>query len=237
MEPRNRRSGMSRCSAPAWRTWSLLWEYVFDDYDSVGSAHAHRHRVYASDTSHGEGMARIVRPPHRSFIVGSTLRSFIVRSAGCGHVVGASLLPTGVQPLLGVPARIIGESIALLDDILGSTAGEIEEIIFAGRAIGALRAWATLWSFGRLREPQAMMRAPSTGWEGVGQKGWTAGGRDEPVCAATRACISRTRWAQSKNLLQVGALRRRCSWDPRSRDFILDAFRTDAWLRRPGPLH
>lgn len=74
----------------------------------------------------------IVGPPHRSFIVGSTLRSFIVRSAGCGHVVGASLLPTGVQPLLGVPARIIGDNIALLDDILGSTAGEIEDSILAG---------------------------------------------------------------------------------------------------------
>lgn len=97
--------------------------------------------VYASDTSHGEGTARIVGPPHRSFIVGSTLRSFIVRSAGCQHVVGASLLPTGVQPLLGVPARIIGDNIALLDDILGSTAGEIEDSILAetgDRRLGSL---------------------------------------------------------------------------------------------------
>src|SRR5688500_16332549 len=32
--------------------------------------------IYASDTSHGEGSAAIVAPPHRSFVVGSTLRSF-----------------------------------------------------------------------------------------------------------------------------------------------------------------
>lgn len=87
--------------------------------------------VYASDTSHGEGTAGIVAPPHRSFVVGSTLRSFIVRSVGWRHIVGASLLPAGVQPLLGVPARLIGESIALLDDIIGSSAVEMEERILS----------------------------------------------------------------------------------------------------------
>jgi len=113
--------------------------------------------IYASDTSHGEGMARIVGPPHRSFIVGSTLRSFIVRSAGCGHVVGASLLPTGVQPLLGVPARIIGESIARLDDILGSTAGEIEATIFAGTDDRCLaRLGDALVRLAAIREPHSI---------------------------------------------------------------------------------
>jgi len=87
--------------------------------------------VYASDTSHGEGTAGIVAPPHRSFVVGSTLRSFIVRSVGWGHIVGASLLPAGVQPLLGVPARLIGERIALLDDIIGSSAVEMEDRILS----------------------------------------------------------------------------------------------------------
>jgi AraC-like DNA-binding protein len=87
--------------------------------------------VYASVTSQGEGHAGIVAPPHRSFVVGSTLRSFIVRSVGCRHVIGASLLPAGVQPLLGVPARLIGERIALLQDIIGSAAGEMEERILS----------------------------------------------------------------------------------------------------------
>jgi AraC-like DNA-binding protein len=112
--------------------------------------------IYAGDTSRGEGMARIVGPPHRSFIVGSTLRSFIVRSAGRGHVVGASLLPTGVQPLLGVPARIIGESIAPLDDILGSAAGAIEESILAGRDDRCLaRLGDALVRLDAIREPHA----------------------------------------------------------------------------------
>ncbi len=87
--------------------------------------------VYASDTSRGEGLAGIVAPPHRSFVVGSTLRSFIVRSVGWRHIVGASLLPAGVQPLLGVPARLIGESIALLDDIIGASAEELEERVLS----------------------------------------------------------------------------------------------------------
>jgi AraC-like DNA-binding protein len=87
--------------------------------------------VYASETSRGEGTAGIVAPPHRSYVVGSTLRSFIVRSVGWRHIVGASLLPAGVQPLLGVPARLIGESIALLDDIIGSSAADMEEHILS----------------------------------------------------------------------------------------------------------
>ena len=87
--------------------------------------------IYAGDTSHGAGSAGIVAPPHRSFVVGSTLRSFIVRSAGWTHIVGASLLPAGVEPLLGVPARIIGDRSALLDDVIGPSAVEIEESILS----------------------------------------------------------------------------------------------------------
>ncbi|HYC51591.1 MAG TPA: helix-turn-helix domain-containing protein [Gemmatimonadaceae bacterium] len=87
--------------------------------------------VYASDTSLGEGSAQIVAPPHRSFVVGSTLRSFFVRSSGSRHVVGASLLPAGVQALLGVPARVIGERIVLLEDIVGATAIAMEDRILS----------------------------------------------------------------------------------------------------------
>jgi AraC-like DNA-binding protein len=88
--------------------------------------------LYASETSRGEGSAALVAPPHRSFVVGSTLRSFVARSAGCRRVLGASLLPTGVQPLLGLPARVIGEAIVLLSDVIGSDAAELEERVLAG---------------------------------------------------------------------------------------------------------
>jgi len=88
--------------------------------------------VYASDTSQGEGAAGIVSPPQRSYVVGSTLRAFIVRSAGWRHVVGASILPAGVEPLLGLPARVIGESVALLSDVIGPRAVELEERVIAG---------------------------------------------------------------------------------------------------------
>ena len=90
--------------------------------------------IYASEASQGEGTAGIVGPPHRSFVVGSTLRSFIVRSAGPKRIVGASLLPAGVQPLLGVPARIIADRIMRLDDVMGSRAAEIEETILSSAA-------------------------------------------------------------------------------------------------------
>ena len=71
--------------------------------------------LYASEPSRGDGVAAIVAPPHRSYVVGSTLRAFIVRSVGWRHVIGASLRPEGVQPLLGIPAAVIGESVALLE--------------------------------------------------------------------------------------------------------------------------
>lgn len=90
--------------------------------------------IYATDTSHGEGAAEVVGPPHRSFVVGSTLRSFIVRSSGARRILGASLIPAGVQPLLGVPARIIADRIMLLDDVIGSSALEIEEYILSSAA-------------------------------------------------------------------------------------------------------
>jgi AraC-like DNA-binding protein len=108
--------------------------------------------IYASGTSQGEKSARIVAPPHRSFVVGSTLRSFIVRSAGCRHIVGASLLPAGVEPLLGVPARIIGDRIALLDDVIGSSAVEIEESILSATDHALVRVGHALVRLGRSRE-------------------------------------------------------------------------------------
>jgi AraC-like DNA-binding protein len=88
--------------------------------------------LYASETSRGEGSAALVAPPHRSFVVGSTLRSFVARSAGWRRVLGASLLPTGVEPLLGLPARVIGETIVLLADVIGSDAAELEERVLVG---------------------------------------------------------------------------------------------------------
>ena len=112
--------------------------------------------IYPSDTSHGEDSAGIVAPPHRSFVVGSTLRSFIVRSAGWSHVVGASLLPAGVQPLLGVPARIIGDRIALLDEVIGSSAVEIEESIMSATDHALVRLGDALIRLGRSRELHSM---------------------------------------------------------------------------------
>jgi AraC-like DNA-binding protein len=95
--------------------------------------------LYATETARGEGAAAIVAPPHRSFVVGSTLRSFIMQGAGWHHVVGATIRPTGVEPLLGLPAAAIGESVALLYDIVGPRAREIEDRILSGPPEGALR--------------------------------------------------------------------------------------------------
>jgi AraC-like DNA-binding protein len=95
--------------------------------------------MYVSDPSQGEGAAAIVAPPHRSYVVGSTLRSFIVRSIGWRHVIGASLRPAGVEPLLGMPAAVIGESVALLHDVIGRQADEIEDRVFSGPPATALR--------------------------------------------------------------------------------------------------
>lgn len=94
---------------------------------------------YVSDPSWGEGQAAIVAPPHRSYVVGSTLRSFMVRSVGWRHIVGVSLLPAGVEPLLGVPARVIGESVAFLRDVIGGRADEWETRVIDGPPDGALR--------------------------------------------------------------------------------------------------
>ena len=97
--------------------------------------------LYCAQTSRGEGSASIVTPPHRSFVVGSTLRSFLMRSAGWNHVLGASILPAGVEPILGLPARVIGQTIALLDDVLGARAKELEDRVLSGptnRALGRL---------------------------------------------------------------------------------------------------
>ncbi len=94
--------------------------------------------LYGSETSRGEGSAAIVAPPHRSYVVGSTLRSFIVESVGWRHVLGVSLKPEGTQPLLGIPAAVIGESVALLDDVIGAEAGVIEERVLGGPAEGSM---------------------------------------------------------------------------------------------------
>lgn len=94
--------------------------------------------IYLSDASVGEGEATLVAPPHHSFVVGSTLRSFIARSAGWRHIVGACLLPDGVPPLLGLPAREIGERISYLHDVIGSRANEIESRVIDNGSDGAL---------------------------------------------------------------------------------------------------
>ena len=97
--------------------------------------------LYCGETSRGEGSASIVAPPYRSFVVGSTLRSFIMRSCGWNHVMGVSILPAGVQPILGTPARVIGQTIALLEDLIGIRALELEERVLSGprdRALGRL---------------------------------------------------------------------------------------------------
>jgi AraC-like DNA-binding protein len=93
--------------------------------------------IYVSEPSVGEGTGALVGPPHRSYVVGSTLRSFIVRCAGWRHVVGASLRPAGALPLLGVPAAVIGEKVAFLHDIIGNKADEIEDRVVSGPTEGA----------------------------------------------------------------------------------------------------
>jgi AraC-like DNA-binding protein len=98
--------------------------------------------LYVSEPSRGDGIAAIVAPPHRSYVVGSTLRSFIVRSVGWRHVIGASLRPAGVEPLLGLPAAVIGESVALLRDVIGRQADEIEDRILSGPPATVLRRMA-----------------------------------------------------------------------------------------------
>jgi AraC-like DNA-binding protein len=87
--------------------------------------------LYASDASRGEGFAAAVAPPHRSFVVGSTLRSFMAWSVGPRRLIGASLLPCGVQPILGMPARLIGDSVVRLSDVIGAAAEELEERVLA----------------------------------------------------------------------------------------------------------
>ena len=117
--------------------------------------------MYLSDTSQGEGAASVVGPPHRSFIVGSTLRSFIMRSAGWRHIIGASLRPAGVLPLLGLPASEIGEALAALHDVIGARASQIEDHVFDGPGTGALR---------RLGEALMRLRRPSEAAGDVAQR-------------------------------------------------------------------
>lgn len=98
--------------------------------------------LYKSDPSEGEGIATIVAPPRRSYVVGSTLRHFIARSVGWRHVIGASIRPEGVQPLLGLPAAVVGERVALLDDVIGRAAAEIEDRVFSAAPDRVLRTLA-----------------------------------------------------------------------------------------------
>lgn len=100
--------------------------------------------LYASDPSTGEGLASIVAPPHRSYVVGSTLSAFMVRSMGWRHVIGASLRPEGVGPILGVPAAEIGERVAFLHDLIGNAAQEIEDRVLSGPAAGTLERLAAV---------------------------------------------------------------------------------------------
>lgn len=129
--------------------------------------------LYASEPSRGEGLARIVAPPHRSYVVGSTLRAFIVRSVGWRHIIGASLAPEGVAPLLGVPAAVIGESVALLHDVIGNDAGTMEERVLDGSAEGALwRLADVLWERRRAAPPPdaTVGRAATLVRDAAGQK-------------------------------------------------------------------
>lgn len=109
--------------------------------------------LYASEPSRGEGLAAIVAPPNRSYVVGSTLRSFIVKSAGWRHVLGASIRPNGVAPLLGLPAAVIGESVALLEDVIGPAARGIEDRILSGPADQAMQRMTEVFlEWGRARD-------------------------------------------------------------------------------------
>lgn len=114
--------------------------------------------IYASDTSRGEGTASAVAPPYRSFVVGSTLRSFVARSTGWRRVIGASLLPAGVQPLLGVPASVIAEGIVTLHDVIGQRAAQIEERVLSGPDDRALQRLAeVLLSWSASSEPNQLI--------------------------------------------------------------------------------
>ncbi|HEX4633739.1 MAG TPA: helix-turn-helix domain-containing protein [Gemmatimonadales bacterium] len=129
--------------------------------------------LYASEPSRGEGLAKIVAPPHRSYVVGSTLRAFVVRSVGWRHVIGASLAPEGVAALLGIPAAVIGESVAMLHDIIGNDAGLMEERVLDGSPEGALRRLAdVLWDRRRAAPPPdaTVGRAAALVRDAAGQK-------------------------------------------------------------------
>jgi AraC-like DNA-binding protein len=120
--------------------------------------------LYLSEASRGEGPAAIVAPPHRSYVVGSTLRSFIVQSVGWRHVIGASLLPSGTGPLLGAPASVIGESVAFLVDLLGRAGSELEERVLDGPPEGALhRLGEALFELGRSRSPDLALTDHAVG--------------------------------------------------------------------------
>jgi AraC-like DNA-binding protein len=116
--------------------------------------------LYKSETSRGEGAASVVAPPHRSYLVGSTLREFLVRSVGWRHVIGAALRPEGVEPLLDLPAAVIGERVAVLEDVIGPTARELEDRVLSAPAEDALRTLGEVLVERRARAdpPQSLLR-------------------------------------------------------------------------------
>jgi len=149
---------------PALADWVMhLWEMWIPDFGAPAPVRILPNAsvdivVYASDPSVGDGPAALVGPPHRSYVVGSTLRSFVVRSAGWRHVIGASLLPAGVQPMLGMPARVIGESIALLHDVIGTAASAFEERVIEGAPKQAMERMAqALLDLGSLAAPHGVV--------------------------------------------------------------------------------
>jgi AraC-like DNA-binding protein len=115
--------------------------------------------LYGSETSQGEGSASLVAPPHRGFIVGSTLKQFFVRSTGWRHIVGATIAPSGVQPILGVPAASLGDGFFILADVIGqAAAAELEETVLDGPSASALdRLRQALVALRGSREPNAVV--------------------------------------------------------------------------------
>ena len=196
---------------------------------------------YVSEPSRGEGIAAIVAPPHRSYVVGSTLRSFIVRSVGWRHVVGASLRPAGVEPLLGLPAAVIGESVALLRDVIGRQADELEDRILSGPPDNVLRRLAAV-----LQHWHGTLEAPDAASHRAEHLVRQARGRTRIDSLAGDLDISARR-LERHFLAHVGMtpklFSRLVRFDravrdlTRARDEALVAVRARPRLHRSGPLH
>jgi AraC-like DNA-binding protein len=153
--------------------------------------------LYGSETSFGEGNAASVAPPHRSFVVGSPLRHFFVRSTGWCHVVGASLLPAGVEPILRAPARLLADQILLLDSVIGIAAASVEGFVLDGERGSALSRLAN--AIARLRGPRES--DPILGRTVAALR--TAGGQIRIETLARHANIS-TRQLERRFLRSIG---------------------------------